>query len=399
MGEQRRGRALRVAGWTGVIAMLELLAETRFFLTSLTTGSPLAYRGVLVEMPAAVWFALLLLLESLRARITDEQVRRRWNVYVFAWTILALAAMVWAFRHADQSVRTNWQYWVASGCISVSFVVAASQELLPFRSVLRKSPRQVLLAAARDIAFVAGRLPSLLVLAGCGLLVAFGPYARDVPTRRERPLHGTQLVEWFEKQPRTLLPQRYRVAPVVVVTFLDYQCPACLSSSRMLDPVFRELSAAYGSRIGFLTIDFPLEDECNQHDAEPSSLHPAACEAAAAVRIAQLRGKPVQPLIDWFWNHQRDLNRDVVAKTARDLAGVELTEADYRDAVAAVRSDAALAYGLGVRSTPSFWINGVITRRRGPDDMRTLILHELNKLENAGRDERTLGASVGPTRE
>jgi protein-disulfide isomerase len=389
MGEERRDLTMRIAAWLGILAMLELLGETKLGFTSLTTGSPLAYRGVLVEMPAAIWFAVFLLLESAKTRFADLEVRRRWNLYAFVWTVVGLAAALWALRHSDESVRNNWQYWTACGCISFLFVGAGFRELPSAGGVISKSPRQLLLAAARDIRFLVVRLSFGLVVVACGMLVAFGPYARDVPSRREHPLHGTQLVEWFEMQPRTKLPQRYRVAPVVVATFIDYQCPACLSSTRMLEPLFEELAATYRSKIGFVTIDFPLEGECNRRHDVPANLHPAACEAAVAVRLAQRNGTPVQPLVEWIWNHQRDLSRDKVFKAAEELTGLEHVEADYQDALAAVSSDASLAYGLGVRTTPSYWINGVITRRRGPEDMRTLIVHELQKVEvTGGRGQR-----------
>ena len=54
----------------------------------------------------------------------------------------------------------------------------------------------------------------------------------------------------------------------------------------------------------FVTKDYPLEPECNAN--VPQTVHPFACEAAAAVRMAR-RNNKAEPLEDWIFANQATL--------------------------------------------------------------------------------------------
>ena len=95
-------------------------------------------------------------------------------------------------------------------------------------------------------------------------------------------------------------------AQVVVVKFNDYQCPSCRQAYVEYRGIVAKYEREYAGRVKFVTLDFPLEAECNV-----ASIHPAACEAAAAVRLARTKGRDVQ-MEEWLFARQPELTPDRV---------------------------------------------------------------------------------------
>lgn len=134
-------------------------------------------------------------------------------------------------------------------------------------------------------------------------------------------------------------------AKLVVVEFLDYQCPFC----NQVSSVFREMAALYGGRVRFIVRDFPVPD-----------IHPEAVEAAEAAGCAEAQGK--------FWPmHDRLFSlRGVLAPANLDRAAEQsgLDMKVYRacmdlDArLDEIQEDATAGFKAGVRGTPTFFFNG-----------------------------------------
>lgn len=135
-------------------------------------------------------------------------------------------------------------------------------------------------------------------------------------------------------------------APITIVEFSDYQCPYC---RRWHDEVYEPLLAAYPGKIRFVYRHLPLE-----------SIHPEAIPAAEAAMCAGEQ--------DAFWQfHEKlfsseALGSQVYTRYARDL-GLDMTtfescvaDRKYQEAVA---TDTNFAIDLGIRSTPTFFINGL----------------------------------------
>jgi NhaA family Na+:H+ antiporter len=146
-------------------------------------------------------------------------------------------------------------------------------------------------------------------------------------------------------------------AAVVIVKFNDYQCPPCGMTFREYKPVLARLQQRHPGKVAFVTKDFPLEAECN---ASPGvgSLHPAACEAAAAVRMAREKGR-ADALEEWLFANQATLSPDSVKQAASTVAGVSDFDARYAKTLELVRADIAQGLQLGVRGTPTFFMNGI----------------------------------------
>jgi protein-disulfide isomerase len=130
-------------------------------------------------------------------------------------------------------------------------------------------------------------------------------------------------------------------ALVTIVAFTDYQCPFC----KRADATITQLRAAYGDQVRIVVAEKPLP----MHDrARPAAL--AALAASAQGAFEKMHARLFAGALD-------DAS---ITAAATDL-GLDLPrfEADRAgSAVAALAQAGALADKLGVRGTPSFFING-----------------------------------------
>lgn len=136
-------------------------------------------------------------------------------------------------------------------------------------------------------------------------------------------------------------------APIVIVEFSDLQCPFC---KRFHDETFNQLLAAYPNQIRFVYRHLPL-----------TSIHPEAFPAAEASMCANDQNTFWQ-YSDKIFKNQGNLGRELYLQIASDLkldsAAFEdcLNTQKYKDVV---QEDMDFALGLGVQSTPTFFINGL----------------------------------------
>jgi protein-disulfide isomerase len=133
-------------------------------------------------------------------------------------------------------------------------------------------------------------------------------------------------------------------APVTIVEFADFECPACKDSL----PVLRQLRDLYKDQVRLVYRDFPL------------SSHPQARPAAEAAHCAHEQGK-FWAYHDALFAQAPDLKTSDYG-TLADRLGLNQTEftaclAGTRPK-AAVARDLADAQGLGLSGTPTFFING-----------------------------------------
>ena len=154
-------------------------------------------------------------------------------------------------------------------------------------------------------------------------------------------------------------------APVTVVEFSDYECPACRSTH----DIVKQVRAAYGDRVQWIYKEYPLRR------------HKDAFKAAEASHCAEDQGK--------FWEYQEklftapDLSPDNLVTLAGQLGMSQekfsqclqdsrhkpLVEKNVRDAVQA-----------GLDRTPSFMINGIVfAGAPSLDNFRSMIDEELKK--------------------
>jgi protein-disulfide isomerase len=157
-------------------------------------------------------------------------------------------------------------------------------------------------------------------------------------------------------------------APITIIEFSDYECPFC---RRWHLEVYPQIRAKYGDQVRFVYRDFPLYN-----------IHPNAGPAAEAANCAGDQDRYFE-FSELLYSGKKPLNRDTYESYAKDLkldmnAFVTCVEDErYQQEVEA---DYAYAGELGVRSTPTFFINGLAVVGAQPFD----VFEQIIDMELAG---------------
>lgn len=150
-------------------------------------------------------------------------------------------------------------------------------------------------------------------------------------------------------------------APVTVVEFTDFECPACA----LMHPVLEEVLKSYGNKVRFVVRDFPL----NRHEH--------ARKAAEAANAANAQGKFFEYAALLF-ARQKALDVLSLKKYATEL-GLDRARFDAaldRGVYAAeVKHDLEDGEMYGVDVTPTIFINGVRLKVLSADGLREAIDH------------------------
>jgi protein-disulfide isomerase len=144
---------------------------------------------------------------------------------------------------------------------------------------------------------------------------------------------------------------------VVIVVFSDFQCPFCVR----FDPALRGVVSHYDGKASLVFKHFPLP------------FHDRAMPAALAAMAAHAQGK--------FWGYSQllvDNNRDMSDENLLQYAvsaglDVEKFKADLAAGVgkAQIEADMQLASDVGVRGTPTVFVNG--REYDGPRDVEGMV--------------------------
>lgn len=120
----------------------------------------------------------------------------------------------------------------------------------------------------------------------------------------------------------------------------------------------------YGNEVKFVFRHFPLSKQAQ------------AYPAAEAVEAAGEQGA-FWPMLDALYAEQKDLGPELFQRKARDL-GLDMAafNASIQSGRNKARIDADLAQGeqLGVRGTPTFWLNGRPLQPSSAEDLERAIV-------------------------
>lgn len=188
---------------------------------------------------------------------------------------------------------------------------------------------------------------STIVLVGCALSVTFAVVRREfalAPIEAATPLHRD--IPVTDELLNTGVWMGSRQAPVVIVEFGDFQCPACALAALSI----RELRTRYGDKVSVLYRHFPLV-----------TIHPQAYMAAIASECAGAQGA-FETFHDALFAEQSNLpqiNWISFAATA-DVSSISMFETclDASWPAERVAEDMRMARQIGITGTPSIIING-----------------------------------------
>ncbi|MBO1267564.1 DsbA family protein [Arthrobacter cavernae] len=185
----------------------------------------------------------------------------------------------------------------------------------------------------------------LAVLVGLGAIwyavFAGGKSAPTAPT----PAAEAQLVRGDSHRVTSPATEKAQL-----VEFLDFECEAC----RAAQPLVEELKKEFGDRITFVNRYFPLPGHRN------------SVTSALAVEAAAQQGKYEQMYAKMFetqpeWGERQDsqapLFRTFAQELGLDLAAYDAAVADGKTKERIDR-DVADGIALGVKGTPTFFLNG-----------------------------------------
>jgi protein-disulfide isomerase len=236
------------------------------------------------------------------------------------------------------------------------FLVSGAATAIPMMSLPRRATQDFKLLVSTPLAIVLG----ILWVGAAGTAVAFFPREANVsadavlpaPTQDQR----SELERFLSQAPRVPLIIPSEGAKVLIVKFNDYQCPACGQSYLSYKPILAKYNASNPGAVRVVLKDYPLNPDCNSNVRQ--MLHPGACDAAVAVRLARAHNR-AEALEEWLYTHQQDMTPASVRQAARDVGQVPDFEAKYASTLELVKGDIALGRQLNITQTPTFFMNGI----------------------------------------
>jgi len=184
------------------------------------------------------------------------------------------------------------------------------------------------------------------------------PVTTSALTSSER----ANFINAWSSQPQADLGIPAGGAAVLVVEYLDWLCAACEGPHRAIRTLAADYAQRMPGRLKYVVADWPLDAECNA--SINTTLHPGACAAAAAVRVARSHDKG-DAMEDWLFANRERVSAlsspsavaAIKVGTAEVLGTLELNR-EFETRLAEVRADMATRRTFTPRSTPVLFING-----------------------------------------
>ena len=339
-------------------------------------------RGVPVAVFGALWFVAAALL-AVTGMTSREQLRESVPGYLFVMSTVGLSVIIYLGYVSFVLLKAVCLLCLTTYAAVIGlFLVTGAATPFPMTTLPRRAFRDVRTFAGSPLAIII----AILFFAGAASTLAWFPregvtvsatgeqtQAAPAPTADQK----SEFERWYASQPRVPLIVPAEGAKVLVVKFNDFQCPACGQSYLQYKPVFAKYEAEHPGAVKLVLKDYPLNRDCN--DAIGQSIHTAACEAAVAVRLSQAHNK-MEAMEEWLYTHQPAMTPPSVRQAAHDVGQIADFDAKYQSTLTLVKGDVALGRQLGIKSTPTFFINGVkVEGALPPQYFEQAIAYELQR--------------------
>jgi uncharacterized membrane protein/predicted DsbA family dithiol-disulfide isomerase len=316
------------------------------------------YLGVPVAVFGGLWFAAAGLL-SVTGMTARQTVRESIPGYLFVLSTVALAIILYLAYASFFILKAYCLLCLITYAAVIGlFVVSGAATSFPMTTLPRRAARDLRVFVGSPLAVTI----AVLFCAGAATTLAFFPRegaaaSPAAPATQPTASQSTEFERVMATSPRVPIVIPNDGAKVLVVDFSDFQCPFCKQAFYAYKPIIQKYDAQQPGSVKFVLKDYPLDSECNVN-VTGGGPHPSACEAAVAVRLAQARNR-MDAMEEWLFNNQPSLTPPVVRQAAHDVGQVNDFEAKYAFTLELVKGDIALGHQLGVKSTPTLFINGV----------------------------------------
>jgi len=340
------------------------LSCTQVYLSAYST-----VRGIPVAIIGAIWFAGAALL-TVTGMVAGGSVRESVPGYLFAASTLALAVVLY-FEYVSVVVLKTVCILcvVMAAAVIALFFLTGSTTPFPMTTLHRRALRDLRVLVSSPLALVV----TVLFLGGAASTLAFFPreapaeiaaaapagdpaaQAAAAPAPVPTQSQASEFERYWEAREKVPLAIPAEGAKVLIVKFNDFQCPPCRNSHMAYMPIIAKFAADRPNQVRYVLKDYPLDAECNVNVS--NSIHPSACEAAVAVRLARTHNRE-EAMIEWIFANQPMLTPELVKQGARDIGQVTDFDAKYASTLESVKAEIALGKQLGVSATPTFFVNG-----------------------------------------
>ena len=349
--------------------------------------------GVPVALVGVLYFAFVLMLITLCSRSTSA--RQNLAGYVFATATAGLAGVLYLAYASFFVLKTVCLLCVGAYLAIIAlFLIAGAAAKYPMTTLVSRASNDLRTlfrtpaALTTALAFVGVAVVAVVLFPGDSISASSGPatsatsvQAVAQPAAPPPPQSQIQQLEQFlAAQPRVPIVIGGSGAVVTIIKFNDYQCPPCGQTFREYKPILARLQQQHPGKIAFVTRDFPLDPECNSLGGG----HQAACEAAVAVRLAREKGQ-ADAMEDWLFANQPSLTTDTVKKGVATVAGVSDFDARYQKTLELVRGDIGQGLQLGVKGTPTFFMNGIQMPNLRGEFFEAAVQCELRRVAAGGK--------------
>ena len=314
--------------------------------------------GIPVAIFGGIWFVCAGLL-AIAGMVARPQVRESIPGYLFALSTLALAAVLYLLYASVVILKAYCPMCLLTDAAVIAiFIISGASASVPMTALPGRITRDLRVLAENPMAVAV----AVLFVAGSVSTLAFFPRAAStspadagapapVATAEQR----NELEQFMAAAPRIPLVIPRDGAKVLIVKFNDFQCPACANSHMAYKPILAKYEEQAPGAVKVVMVDYPLNATCNPNS---SMLHPAACDAAVAVRLAAEHDR-AEEMGEWLYMNQGGMTPATVRQAARDVGQVTDFDAKYAATLDLVKADVALGTQLNINSTPTFFINGV----------------------------------------
>ncbi|MBI4486108.1 MAG: thioredoxin domain-containing protein [Acidobacteria bacterium] len=346
--------------YSSICDVTSTISCTQVYLSRFST-----FGGIPVAVLGALWFVVAGLL-SISGMTARPSVRESIPAYLFVLSTVALAVVLYLGYASFVVLKAVCLLCLATYAAVIGlFMVSGAATKVPMTTLPRRAMNDLRVFTGSPLAIAI----AVLFLAGAGTTLALFPRetsaasatgsspAATAPAAAPTESQRSEFERWYVAQPRITVSVPSEGAKVLILKFNDFQCPPCRQSHINYMPIIKKLQAEHPGAIRYVLIDYPLESECNVA-VFGGGPHPAACEAAAAVRLARERGRE-EAMIDWVFANQEQLTPPLVRQAAKDTGQVPDFDAKYAATLELVKKDVALGQQVGIKSTPTFLINGV----------------------------------------